>query len=62
MSSVRGFAGLLTVSWSGEVAAVMASTSYEPMNVHAGPLIRLSDTRPELRRRTRAWFGRWLVG
>ncbi|MEV6030781.1 S9 family peptidase [Nonomuraea sp. NPDC052116] len=53
VSSVRGFAGLLTVSRSGEVAAVVASTSYEPMNVHAGPpagpLIRLSDTRPELR-------------
>ncbi|SNS82760.1 Dipeptidyl aminopeptidase/acylaminoacyl peptidase [Streptosporangium subroseum] len=51
--SMDGFADSLTVSRSGEVVAVVASTSYEPKNVHAGPpagpLIRLSDTRPELR-------------
>ncbi|TDD32758.1 S9 family peptidase [Nonomuraea terrae] len=48
-----GFAASLTVSDSGEVVAALASTSYEPMNVHAGPpadrLARLTDTRPELR-------------
>ena len=35
------------------MVAALASTSYEPVNVHAGPpgdqLIRLSDTQPELR-------------
>ncbi|MET9342155.1 S9 family peptidase [Nonomuraea sp. NPDC003804] len=53
MSSVEGHAASLTASRSGEVVAALASTAYEPMNVHAGPpdgrLIRLSDTRPELR-------------
>ncbi|MEV4249648.1 hypothetical protein AB0J63_40320 [Streptosporangium canum] len=53
MSVAEGFAGLLTASDSGEVVAALASTAYEPMNVHAGPpadrLTRLSDTRPELR-------------
>jgi dipeptidyl aminopeptidase/acylaminoacyl peptidase len=43
----------LTVSRSGETCALLASTAYEPENVHAGPvggaLRRLSDTRPELR-------------
>lgn len=52
-SSMVGFAASLTVSHSGEVIAVLTGTAYEPMNVHAGPpagrLIRLSDTRPELR-------------
>ncbi|MFC7645635.1 hypothetical protein ACFQX6_37235 [Streptosporangium lutulentum] len=53
ISSVEGFAGSLTASRSGEVVAALASTAYEPKNVHAGPpagrLVRLSDTRPELR-------------
>ncbi|WP_328814624.1 alpha/beta hydrolase family protein [Nonomuraea cypriaca] len=53
MSSVRGMAHSLSASHSGEVVAVLVSTSYEPMNVHAGPpagrLVQLSDTRPELR-------------
>ncbi|AWS44181.1 S9 family peptidase [Streptosporangium sp. 'caverna'] len=53
VSSMDGFADSLTVSRSGEVVAALASTAYEPKNVHAGPLtgplIRLSDTRPELR-------------
>ncbi|WP_035858547.1 S9 family peptidase [Kitasatospora cheerisanensis] len=44
----------LTASRSGETVALLASTAYEPKNVHAGPaggqLVRLSDTRPELRR------------
>ena len=43
----------LSACRSGAVIAALASTSYEPANVHAGPpggqLIRLSDTRPELR-------------
>jgi dipeptidyl aminopeptidase/acylaminoacyl peptidase len=48
-----GLVDSLTASRSGEVIAALASTSYEPKNVHAGPLggplVRLSDTRPELR-------------
>ena len=48
-----GLVDSLTVSRSGEVAA-LATTSYEPKDVHAGPpggpLIRVSDTSPELRR------------
>jgi dipeptidyl aminopeptidase/acylaminoacyl peptidase len=46
----------LTVSRSGGMIAVRASTAYEPSDVHAGPLAgplaRLSDTRPGLRRIT----------
>ncbi len=53
VSAVKGLADSLTVSRSGQVAA-LATTSYEPYDVHAGPpggpLIRVSDTRPELRR------------
>ncbi|SDJ02238.1 S9 family peptidase [Nonomuraea jiangxiensis] len=53
MCSLEGLAAWLTASQSGEVVAAVASTAYEPMNVHAGPpadrLVRLSDTRPELR-------------
>jgi dipeptidyl aminopeptidase/acylaminoacyl peptidase len=56
LAAMDGMAGSLTVSSSGAVAAVLASTSYEPGNVHAGapggPLTRLSDTRPALRRIT----------
>jgi dipeptidyl aminopeptidase/acylaminoacyl peptidase len=51
-----GRAGLvdsLTASRSGELVAALATTSYEPVNVHAGPpggpLVRLSDTQPALR-------------
>lgn len=44
----------LTASHSGETLAVLMSTAREPKNVHAGPtggpLLRLSDTSPELRR------------
>ncbi|MFD1933571.1 S9 family peptidase [Nonomuraea mangrovi] len=53
LSSVTGLAGALTACHSGELVAALVSTPYEPMNVHAGPpagrLIRISDTRPELR-------------
>ena len=56
LSCAEGLQESLTVSRSGEVLAVRASTAYEPMNVHAGPtggtLTRISDTRPELRRVT----------
>ena len=48
-----GLVDSLTASRSGEVIAALASTSYEPANVHAGPpggqLTRLSDTQPALR-------------
>jgi dipeptidyl aminopeptidase/acylaminoacyl peptidase len=53
VSALDGLADSLTASRSGEVIAALASTSYEPVNVHAGPpggqLIRLSDTQPALR-------------
>jgi dipeptidyl aminopeptidase/acylaminoacyl peptidase len=53
VSALDGLAGSLTACRSGEVIAALASTSYEPVNVHAGPpagqLIRLSDTQPALR-------------
>ena len=53
VSARDGMAGSLTACCSGEVIAALASTSYEPVNVHAGPpggpLIRLSDTQPALR-------------
>jgi dienelactone hydrolase len=53
VSALDGLAESLTACRSGEVIAALASTSYEPVNVHAGPpggqLIRLSDTRPALR-------------
>jgi dipeptidyl aminopeptidase/acylaminoacyl peptidase len=49
-----GLMDALSASRSGEMVAVLASTSYEPADVHAGSpggeLTRLSDTRPELRR------------
>jgi dipeptidyl aminopeptidase/acylaminoacyl peptidase len=48
-----GLIDSLTASRSGAVIAALASTSYQPKNVHAGPsggsLARLSDTQPELR-------------
>ena len=53
LAAMDGMAGSLTVSDPGAVVAVLASTSGEPRNVHAGPpgarLARLSDTRPALR-------------
>ena len=56
VSTVRGLLGSLTADRSGEVVATLMSTAYEPMNVHAGPaagpLLRLSDTRPQLRQIT----------
>ncbi|MFC5826289.1 prolyl oligopeptidase family serine peptidase [Nonomuraea insulae] len=52
-TSMEGMATALTASHSGEVVVALASTAYEPMDVHAGSpagrLVRLSDTRPELR-------------
>ena len=53
LSASAGRTGSLTASRSGEVVAVLATTAYEPADVHAGPpggpLSRISDTRPELR-------------
>jgi len=53
LSTTAGLISSLTASRSGEVVAVLATTSREPADVHAGPaggpLGRISDTRPELR-------------
>ncbi len=53
VSARDGLAESLSASRSGAVVAALASTSYEPVNVQAGPpagpLIRLSDTQPALR-------------
>ena len=53
LSALDGLVDSLTVSRSGQVVAALATTSYEPVNVHVGPpggqLIRLSDTQPALR-------------
>jgi len=53
LSARDGLVDSLTASRSGEVVAALATTSREPVNVHAGPpggpLIRLSDTQPALR-------------
>jgi dipeptidyl aminopeptidase/acylaminoacyl peptidase len=53
LSARNGLVDTLTASRSGEVVAALATASYEPVNVHAGPpggpLIRLSDTQPALR-------------
>jgi dipeptidyl aminopeptidase/acylaminoacyl peptidase len=53
LSARTGQIGSLSASRSGEVVAVLATTPYEPTDVHAGPpggpLTRISDTRPELR-------------
>jgi dipeptidyl aminopeptidase/acylaminoacyl peptidase len=53
LSGRDGLVDSLTASGSGEVVAALATTSSEPVNVHAGPpggpLIRLSDTQPALR-------------
>jgi dipeptidyl aminopeptidase/acylaminoacyl peptidase len=43
----------LTVDRTGELVAGLVCTAYEPRNVHVGPvggpLVRISDTRPQLR-------------
>jgi dipeptidyl aminopeptidase/acylaminoacyl peptidase len=53
VSALHGLADSLTACRSGAVIAALASTTYEPVNVHAGPpagqLIQLSDTQPALR-------------
>jgi dipeptidyl aminopeptidase/acylaminoacyl peptidase len=53
LSARDGLVDSLTASRSGEVVAALATTSGEPVNVHAGPpggpLIRLSDTQHALR-------------
>jgi dipeptidyl aminopeptidase/acylaminoacyl peptidase len=54
VSTRDGNVDALSVHRTGEMIAVLAATSYEPGDVYAGPpggrLVRLSDTRPELRR------------
>ena len=54
LSVRRGDAESLSASRSGAMIAVLASTAYEPKNVHAGhpagELTRLTDTQPDLRR------------
>ncbi|MGF1425598.1 S9 family peptidase [Kitasatospora sp. LaBMicrA B282] len=54
VSAAPGLLAGLTASRSGATVALLASTAYEPKNVHAGPtggpLLRLSDAAPELRR------------
>ena len=53
LSARDGLVDSLTASRSGEMVAALATTSGEPVNVHAGPpggpLMRLSDTQPALR-------------
>lgn len=53
LSGVAGMLAGLTASRSGQSLAVLMSTGLEPKNVHAGPtggpLLRISDTSPELR-------------
>ncbi|TQF02649.1 S9 family peptidase [Kitasatospora acidiphila] len=54
LSCAPGTLAGLTASHSGETLAVLMSTAREPKNVHAGPtggpMLRLSDTSPELGR------------
>ncbi|WP_030909637.1 S9 family peptidase [Streptomyces sp. NRRL F-5126] len=54
VSTRDGRVDSLTADGSGEAVAALASTAYEPGEVHCGPpggrLVRLSDTRPDLRR------------
>ncbi|MGD0068316.1 MAG: prolyl oligopeptidase family serine peptidase [Streptosporangiaceae bacterium] len=54
LSTRDGNVDALAVDRSGETVAVLAATSQEPEDVYAGPpggrLVRISDTRPELRR------------
>jgi dipeptidyl aminopeptidase/acylaminoacyl peptidase len=53
LSTSVGSVSSLTASRSGEAVAALATTAHEPADVHAGPpagpLSRISDTRPELR-------------
>jgi dienelactone hydrolase len=53
VSRHAGLIDQLTTNRDGDVVAAIVSTSYEPHNVSAGPphgpLVRLTDTRPELR-------------
>jgi dipeptidyl aminopeptidase/acylaminoacyl peptidase len=53
LSSWTGRRDMLTASSSGDMIALRATTTYEPNDVFAGPavgeLIRVSDTRPDLR-------------
>ncbi|MFJ1756420.1 prolyl oligopeptidase family serine peptidase [Kitasatospora sp. NPDC088134] len=53
LSRSPGLLAGLTASRSGATVALLASTAYEPKDVHAGPpggeLARLADTAPELR-------------
>jgi dipeptidyl aminopeptidase/acylaminoacyl peptidase len=54
--TIQGRVETLTASTSGDLIAALVSQAYQPVEVHAGPvagpLVRLSDTRPELRRVT----------
>lgn len=53
LSARDGLVTSMSASRSGAVVAALATTSYEPLNVHAGPpggpLLPLTDTRPALR-------------
>lgn len=53
ISRHAGLVDRLTTNRDGDVVAAIVSTSYEPRNVRVGlphgPLVRLTDTRPELR-------------
>ncbi len=53
VTGLDGWAAALSASDGATAIAVLASTGYAPRDVRAGPpdgLIRISDTRPELRR------------
>jgi dipeptidyl aminopeptidase/acylaminoacyl peptidase len=54
VSTMAGRVGSLTANTLGDMIAAQVSTAYRSADVHAGPpagkLVRLSDTRPELRR------------
>lgn len=54
LSAMSGLAESLTASHSGQMIAAAATTSYEPVDVYAGPpglrLARISETSPDLRR------------
>jgi hypothetical protein len=53
LSARDGLVTSMSASRSGAVVAALATTSYEPLNAHAGPpggpLLPLTDTRPALR-------------
>lgn len=56
LATLQGIAHALTADRTGETVAMMAGTAHEPKNTHAGPpggpLVRVSDTRPQLRQVT----------